>query len=138
MNLNKNSWHYQFLHKWDAGVLRYGDINLCPYVRSLIGHLIGALVIIPCFVGGFCFLALSPIMLGVMWYITGVWAEGSVLVDMASVILVVYCCAALVGIVALALKGVGVVQESVEDTISYQVAKSWHDKVCPILTVTDE
>ena len=84
MNLSKTSWHYRFLNRYDAKIIKMSEvwdkpINLCPYVRAVFFRLVAGFVILPPAAAFLIFVAVSPITYLLFWLITGMWnTEGLV------------------------------------------------------------
>ena len=138
MKLNRNSWHFRFLERWDANIVLHGTINLCPYVRELALYLFGALALAPLAGAIIIFLGLSPAIYGLFWFLTGGAVFGGIVFAFALPATIVY-------IVVLAvystnfLWGITSSTRSVaSQSLPYQAVKSWHDKVCPVMELVEE
>ena len=145
MNLSKNSWHYRFLDRWEEHIIRmfqiYGTpINLCPYVRAVFFRLVVGFLLLPPTAAFAIFVAISPITYLFFWGITGMWNELGWITGAAIVACSLYAASlfvlAIAGLVEL-ISNYRPDVTYVEDTLLYQTAKSWHDKVCPIMDIKE-
>ena len=143
MNLSKNSWHYKFLDRWEARIILMGarGINLCPYVRAVIGHLIFGFGVVPVFISLLIFVAFSPAVYLLFWFLTEMHALTSLVGIFAMIVAAIYTCAGTWALFYYSWLGSADVRREfrvdVAQSLPYQAAKSWHDKVCPIMDIKE-
>ena len=145
MNLSKNSWHYRFLDRYDAKIIKMSEvwdkpINLCPYVRAVFFRLVAAFLILPPIAAFAVFAVVSPFTFLLFWGLSGVWDHDGIVAAFALIASICYVAIPIIVAVAWVIdliKNRKPKRTYMKDTLVYQAVKSWHDKVCPILDVEE-
>ena len=119
----------------------YGTpINLCPYVRAVFFRLIAGFLILPPMAAFAVFFVVSPVIYLLFWGISGTWDQDGFVATCAIITSVCYVAIPIILAVAWIID---LIQNRkpkrtyMKDTLVYQAAKLWHDKVCPIMEVKE-